>query len=78
MWDPSLSACSVWSLEATSAGLSAGPHTGFQTALTVSVKQVDEAGREMKDPKIWIQLRRSEGSIVTDLVTQNLFWILLS
>lgn len=30
------------------------------------------SGREMKDLKIWIQLRRSEGNIVTDLVTQNL------
>lgn len=69
MWDPSLSSLSVWSLEATSAGLSAGPHTGFQTVLSVSIKQVDEAGREMKDLKMWIQLRRSEGSIVTDLVT---------
>lgn len=77
MWDPSLSSFSVWSLETTSAGLSAGPHTGFHTGLSVSIKQVDEAGGEMKDLKIWIQLRRSEGSIVTDLVTQNLSWLLL-
>lgn len=52
--------------------------TGFQTVLTVSIKQVDEAGREMKDPKMWIQLRKSERSILTDFVIQNLFWILLS
>lgn len=67
MWDPSLSSFSVWSLEATSAGLSAGPHTGFHTVLSGSIRQVDEPGREMKDLKTWIQLRRSEGSIVTDL-----------
>lgn len=40
--------------------------------------QVDDAGREMKDPKIWIWLRRTEKSIIIYLVTQNLFWILLS
>ncbi|RLV90300.1 hypothetical protein DV515_00014490, partial [Chloebia gouldiae] len=59
MWDPSLSSFNVWSLEATSAGLSAGPHTGFHAVLSVSIKQVNEPGREMKDLKIWIQLRSS-------------------
>lgn len=40
--------------------------------------QVDDAGREMKDPKIWIRFKRAKGSIIIDLVAQNLFWSLVS
>lgn len=75
MWDPSLSSFSVWSLEATSAGLSAGPHTGFHTVLSGSIRQVDEPGREMKDLD---PAQKERGEHCYRPVTQNLFWILLS